>query len=84
MFYHRSWHYIQASQRNGTVAEIVPPNNSSAIHARYLSLTRTYSVPLTLCSDSIFHHANNTVVSGGTFYAAHNLSIKQGQGEKLP
>ena len=42
------------------------------------------TVPLTLRSSSIFHHANNTVVCDGTFYAAHNLTIKQVQGEKLP
>ena len=28
---------------------------------------------------SIFHHANNTVVRGGTFYATHNLVVKHDQ-----
>ena len=64
------------------MAEIVPPNNSSAIHARYLNLTGIYSVRLTLHSGSFFHKANNIVVRDGAFYNAHNLVIKKVQGEK--
>ena len=84
MFYFRAWNHIQASQQDDAVAETVSPNNSSAIHARYLNLTGIYSVPLSLHSGSIFNNANNFVVYDGTFYAAHNLVIKKVQGEKSP
>jgi hypothetical protein len=75
---------IQASQQDGPLAEIGPTNNSSAIHARYSNFIEIYSVPLTLHSGSIFHHAKNTVVRDGAFYAAHNLVVKQVQSEKSP
>ena len=86
MFYFCSsdWNCIQASQLDGSLAEIVPQNNSSAHHARYLNSIEIYSVPLTLHSGSIFRNASNFVVYDGTFYAAHNLVIKKVQGEKSP
>ena len=76
---------IRASQleQDGALAEIVPPNNNSAHHARYSNLIGIYSVPLTLYSVSFFHNANNIVVRDGAFYAAHNLVVKKVQGEKL-
>ena len=47
-------------------------------------LESIHSFPLTLYSGSLFHHANNTVVRNGTFYATHNLVVNQGQSEKSP
>ena len=82
MFYFHSWNHIQTSQQDGAVAEIVPPNNTSATNARYFNLTGIYSVPLTLYSGSFFHKANNIVVRDGAFYAAHKLVIKKVQGEE--
>ena len=77
-------------QLDNTLAEIAPSNNrnnSSAIHARYSNLIGIYSIPLMLHSGSNFHHANNTAVHGGTFYAAQsliNLIIRPVQGENSP
>ena len=72
---------IQPSQQDDALAQICPTNNSSAIHARYKILIGIYSIPLTLHSGSIFHHANNIVVHNGAFYADHNLIVKQVQSE---
>ena len=87
MFYYRSWNRIQISQleQEDALTEIVPPNNNcSAIYARYSNLIGILSVPLIVHSGSNFQNANNTVVRGGTFYAAHNLVVKQVQGEISP
>ena len=90
MFYYPSRNRIQISQLDNTLAEIAPSNNrnnSSAIHARYSNLIGIYSIPLMLHSGSNFHHANNTAVHGGTFYAAQSLIdliIRPVQGENSP
>ena len=72
---------VGSTIQDGALTEIVPPNNSSALHARYSNLFGTYSVPLMLHSGSIFHNANNIAVLGGTYYAAQSLVVKQVQGE---
>ena len=81
MFHYCTWNRIEASQQDGTLAEIVTPKNSSTL--RYYNLIVIYFVTLTLRSGSIFPNANNLAVHDGTFYAAHNLVVKKFQGEKL-